>query len=85
MWNLAVSLPLMVVPHTDEEWECFLLLLDVLQICVSPVVSVDLVAYLTLLIEMYLSAFGGVYFTERNGTETERTCWKWCYLYMQPK
>lgn len=64
MWNLAVSLPLMVgdlVPHTDEEWECFLLLLDVLQICVSPVVSVDLVAYLTLLIEMYLSAFHKCY------------------------
>ena len=60
MWNLAVNLPLMVgdlVPNTDEEWECFLLLLDILQICVSPVVSTDLVAYLTALIEMYLSAF----------------------------
>jgi len=64
MWNLAVCLPLMVgdlVPHTDEEWECFLLLLDVLQICVSPGVSVDLVEYLTVLIEMYLSAFRKCY------------------------
>ena len=64
MWNLAVSLPLMVgdlVLHTDEEWECFLLLLDVFQICVLPVVSVDLVPYLTVLIEMYLSAFHKCY------------------------
>lgn len=38
MWNLVVNLPLMVgdlVPDADEEWECFLLLLDILQICVS--------------------------------------------------
>ena len=59
MWNLGVNLPLMVgdlVPNTDEEWECFLLLLDILQICVSPVVSKDLVAYLTALNEMYFSA-----------------------------
>ena len=55
-----MNLPLMVgdlVLNTDEEWESFLLLLDILQICVSPVVSTDLVAYLTALIEMYLSAF----------------------------
>lgn len=60
MWNLVVNLPLMVgdlVPDADEEWECFLLLLDILQICVSPVISKDLVHYLTTLIEMYLFTF----------------------------
>ena len=64
MWNLGVSLPLMIrdlILHADEEWECFLLLLEVLQICVSPVISADLVAYLTMLIEMYLSAFRKCY------------------------
>ena len=40
MWNLAVYLPLMIgdlVPESDKEWECFLLLLEILQICVSSV------------------------------------------------
>lgn len=60
MWNLAVYLPLMIgslVPENDEEWECFLLLLNILQICVTWIVSVDLVAYLKDLIDAYLSAF----------------------------
>lgn len=46
MWNLAVYLPLMIgdlVPESDKEWECFLLLLEILQICVSSVLSADLV------------------------------------------
>ena len=60
MWNLVVYLPLMVgdlVPEDEEQWECFLLLLDILQICISPVISIDVVQYLTVLIKMYLSAF----------------------------
>lgn len=60
MWNLAVYLPLMIgdqVPESNKEWECFLLLLDILQVCVSPLFSVDLVEYLRVLIKMYLSLF----------------------------
>ena len=60
MWNLAVCLPLMIgelVPECEEEWECFLLLLEILRICVSSVFSDDLVEYLASLIEMYLSSF----------------------------
>ena len=36
MWNLAINLPLMIgskIPVDDEHWECFLLLLDILQLC----------------------------------------------------
>ena len=64
MWNLAVYLPLMIaddIPEDDREWECFLLLLNILQICVSKVISKDLVEYLKVLIELYLSAFRECY------------------------
>ena len=42
MWNLAISLPLMIgdtVPPTDDKWECFLLLLDILQFCTTRVAT----------------------------------------------
>lgn len=64
MWNLAVYLPLMIgeqVPDGDSEWECYLLLLDILQICASRVLSFDLVDHLKVLIEMYLVAFRECY------------------------
>lgn len=64
MWNLAVYLPLMIgdlVPESDKEWECFLLLLEILQICVSSVLSADLVEYLRVLVVMYLSLFRECY------------------------
>lgn len=53
MWNSAVYLPLMIgeqVPDGDNEWECYLLLLDILQICASRVLSFDLVDHLKVLI-----------------------------------
>ena len=49
------------MPASNKEWECFLLLLDILQICVSSLFSVDLVQYLKVLIEMYLSLFRECY------------------------
>lgn len=64
MWNLAVHFPLMIgdlIPEDDSEWDCFLLLLEILQICVSWIISVDLVAYLDVLIEKYLCAFRECY------------------------
>ena len=38
MWALAVNLPLMIgdkVPYNNEKWECFLVLLDILQVCTA--------------------------------------------------
>lgn len=63
MWNLAVYLPLIIgdrLPDGDE-WEWFLILLDVLQICMSWIQSRDLVDYLAALIEMYLQKFRECY------------------------
>ena len=40
MWVLAINLPLMIgdkIPSTDEMWECYLLLLDILQLCTARV------------------------------------------------
>ena len=64
MWNLAVYLPILIgneVPKDDMEWECFLLLLDVLQICATRVLSTDLVDHLRVLIELYLRTFQQCY------------------------
>ena len=64
MWNLAVYLPLMVgekIPLEDNEWECYLTLLDILQICMAKILSVDLINYLTALIEIHLRLFKDCY------------------------
>ena len=64
MWNLVVNFPMMVgdlVPEGDNEWECFLILLEILQICVTWISSADLVEYLKVLIEAYLSTFSECY------------------------
>jgi len=64
MWNLAVYLPLMIgdlIPESNKEWDCYITLLEILQICVSPLLSVDLVDYLKVLIETYLSLFRQCY------------------------
>ncbi len=37
MWALAINLPLMIgdqIPQDNEKWECFLMLLDILQLCI---------------------------------------------------
>lgn len=42
MWNLAINLPLIIgdkVPCDNKLWECFLLLLDILQFCTSRISS----------------------------------------------
>ncbi len=42
MWNLAINLPLIIgnkVPFDDENWECFLVLLDILQLCTTRIGS----------------------------------------------
>ena len=49
------------VPDGDNKWECYLLLLDILQICASRVLSFDLVDYLRVLVKLYLVAFRECY------------------------
>ena len=64
MWNFAVYLPLMVgdqIPNDDSDWECYLLLLDILKICMARILSIDLIQYLEVLIEMYLHLFRKCY------------------------
>ena len=44
MWNLAINFPLMIgdkIPSRDEKWECFLFLLDILQLCTTRIASED--------------------------------------------
>ena len=60
MWLLVRTLPLLIghyVPVDDQPWQCFCLLLDILDICTSHSCSLDAVAYLTTLIEEHHSLF----------------------------
>ena len=53
MWALAINLPLMIgnqIPQDNEKWECFLLLLDILQLCTARVASVPQASFLEALI-----------------------------------
>ena len=53
MWALAINLPLIIggkVPQCNEKWECFLLLLDILQLCTARVASAAQAGYLAALI-----------------------------------
>lgn len=54
MWTLAQNLQVMfgeLIPIDDSYWECYLLLLDILDICMAPVLNEELISYLSLLIE----------------------------------
>ena len=42
MWILSVNLPLIIgdkIPSMDENWECYLTLLDILQFCTARTAS----------------------------------------------
>lgn len=42
MWALSINSPLIIgdkIPPTDEKWKCYLLLLDILQLCTTRVTS----------------------------------------------
>lgn len=61
MWCLARTLPLLigdVVPESDPHWENFLCLLKIEEIVFSPTSSIQLAAFLAVLIEQYLDDFG---------------------------
>ena len=64
MWNLAINLPLMIgdkVPYNDENWECFLFLLDILQFCMARVASKAHVGILEVLIHDHHCLFTRCY------------------------
>ena len=53
MWTMARNLPVMIgdlVAEGDIHWETFLTLLDILDMCMAPVVTEDMAAHLSLLI-----------------------------------
>ena len=64
MWLLSVYLPLIIgseIPPEEELWECFLLLLSILQITTARIVSPGLAAYLTTLICDHHTMFRSCY------------------------
>lgn len=64
MWTLSIYLPLIIgdkVPYNEPLWECFLLLLDILQIVMARVLSPGLAAYLADLIYDHHSMFRRCY------------------------
>lgn len=64
MWILSINLPLMIgdlVPTDDEMWECFLLLLDILQLSTTRVASRDQAGFLEALISMHHQRFTRCY------------------------
>ena len=53
MWTMARNLPVMIgdlVPEGDRHWETFVTLLDILDMCMAPVVTEDMASHLSLLI-----------------------------------
>lgn len=64
MWCLARLLPMMIgdkVPHDDEHWKNFTLLLTILDYVFAPVISTDCVAHLKELICEHHQAFKELY------------------------
>lgn len=60
MWVLAANFPLIIgdqIPHGDEKWECFLLLLDIVQLCMGRVTSPSLAGILGTLIDDHHNLF----------------------------
>ena len=64
MWLLASYLPLMIgdlIPLNDEKWECFLLLLDILQICTAKVLTSAHAGILEALVDHHHTLFTQCY------------------------
>ena len=60
MWNLAIYLPLIIgdtVPPDDAKWECFLILLDILQLCTTRITTTGHAGILEALIHKHHTAF----------------------------
>ena len=68
VWILARNLPLMIgdlISENDDLWECFLLLLDILQVCTSNITSRGLAGYLEALISDHHQLFVRCYTAEK--------------------
>ena len=64
MWCLARYLPMLIgtqVPDDHEHWKSFLQLLKIVGIIFSPIVTPGVCAYVQVLIEEHLTAFGQLY------------------------
>ena len=64
MWLLVRILPILLgdlVPRDDSNWQCFSKLLNICEMCVSPEISTDTVAYLEILIEEHHEQFSRLY------------------------
>lgn len=64
MWCLGRLLPLMLgedVPLGDQHWECFLLMLTIVDYVFAPVISNDDIPYLKDLIQEHHEMFREVY------------------------
>lgn len=60
MWNLAINFPLIIgdhVPVEDAKWECFLYLLDIVQLCTAHMCSQSVAGYLEALVHDHHSQF----------------------------
>ena len=64
MWILTTYLPLLIgdrVPPDTDQWECFLLLLEILYVCTARLTSKDLSQYLAGLVEEHHRQFRRCY------------------------
>ena len=64
MISLVRNLPLLIadkIPHSDEKWSSILLLINICQVALSPVVTPDTVPYLKVLIEEKLHLLHSLY------------------------
>ena len=60
MWNLGRFLPLIIgdlIDFNESYWQCFLLLLQIMNICFCPIIKHESVPYLANLIKYYLELF----------------------------
>lgn len=64
MWTMARNLPVMIgdlVPEGDSHWETFVTLLDILDMCMAPVVTEDMASHLSLLIRDHHETYRELY------------------------
>ena len=63
-WTLAVILPLIIghkIPHEDIHWECFLLLVQIIQLCTAKVSSLSSALFLASLVDQHHQMFVDCY------------------------
>jgi len=64
MWTFATLLPLLIgdmVPEEQPQWECYLLLLQIVKQCTSQVVSTASAAFIAALVDQHHRDFKRCY------------------------